>query len=119
MSTLLVEGIYQGSAGVGLLNNWDINVVPLNVASDYATLDNIRRNAQNFKPYPQFGSIQLYSNFGHNTYHSATVRVEKRYHQGLFVTGFYTLSKNLTDADADGSVSGATYYNRRLEKARS
>jgi hypothetical protein len=35
------------------------------------------------------------------------------------VTGFYTFSKNLTDADADGGTSGATYYNRRLEKARS
>ena len=71
LSNLLVETIYQGSAGVGLLNNWDINAIPLNISSDYATLDNIRRNYQNFKPYPQFGQIQLYSNFGHNTYHSA------------------------------------------------
>jgi hypothetical protein len=116
---LVVETIYQGSAGVGLLNNWDINVLPLNVASDYATLDNIRRNYQNFKPYPQFGSIQLYSNFGHNSYHSATVRVERRYKNGLFANGFYTWSKNLTDADADGGASGVTYYNRKLEKARS
>ena len=116
---LVMEAIYQGSAGVGLLNNWDINAIPLNIASDYGTLDNIRRNAQNFKPYPQFGSIQLYSNFGHNSYHSATVRMERRYHNGLYVTGFYTFSKNLTDADADGGVSGATYYNRSLEKARS
>ncbi|MGI8991308.1 MAG: carboxypeptidase regulatory-like domain-containing protein [Bryobacteraceae bacterium] len=119
MANLLVEGIYQGSAGVGLLNNWDVNVVPLNVSGDYATLDNIRRNYQNFKPYPQFGSIQLYSNFGHNTYHSATVRMERRYHNGLFVNGFYTWSKNLTDADADGATGGVTYYNRRLEKGRS
>ena len=118
-SNLLVEGIYQGSAGVGLLNNWDINAVPLNVASDYATLDNIRRNVQNFKPYPQFGAIQLYSNFGHNTYHSATVRVERRYRSGLFANAFYTWSKNITDADADGGASGITYYNRRLEKGRS
>ena len=118
-SDVVMETIYQGSAGVGLLNNWDINVLPLNVASDYATLDNIRRNYQNFKPYPQFGSIQLYSNFGHNTYHSATVRMERRYRGGLFVNGFYTWSKNLTDADADGAASGVTYYNRRLEKARS
>jgi hypothetical protein len=115
----LLETIYQGSAGVGLLNNWDINVLPLNAASDYATLDNIRRNYQNFKPYPQFGSIQLYSNFGHNTYHSATVRVERRYRGGFFANGFYTWSKNLTDADADGTATGITYYNRRLEKGRS
>jgi hypothetical protein len=116
---LVMETIYQGSAGIGLLNNWDVNAIPLNIASDYTTLDNIRRNAQNFKPYPQFGSIQLYSNFGHNTYHSATVRMERRYRNGLFVNGFYTWSKNLTDADTDLGVSGATYYNRRLEKGRS
>ena len=47
------------------------------------------------------------------------MRVERRYRSGLFVNGFYTWSKNLTDADADGGVSGVTYYNRRLEKARS
>jgi hypothetical protein len=118
MNNLLMETIYQGSAAVGLLNNWDINAVPLNIASDYTTLDNIRRNVQNFKPYPQFGQIQLFSNFGHNTYHSATVRVERRYRNGFFANGFYTWSKTLTDADADGGVGGATYYNRRLEKAR-
>jgi hypothetical protein len=119
LNNLLVDTMYQGSSGVGLLNNWDINAIPLNIASDYATLDNIRRNAQNFKPYPQFGQIQLFSNFGHNSYHSATVRVERRYRSGFFANGFYTWSKNLTDADADGSVGGATYYNRRLEKGRS
>src|SRR5882724_4166207 len=119
LNNLLIEAMYQGSAGVGLLNNWDINAVPLNIASDYATLDNIRRNIQNFKPYPQFGSIQLYSNFGHNSYHSTTIRVERRYRGGFFANGFYTCSKNLTDGDADGSVSGVTYYNRSLEKARS
>ncbi|HEU0119634.1 MAG TPA: carboxypeptidase regulatory-like domain-containing protein [Bryobacteraceae bacterium] len=115
---LLVEVMYQGSSGVGLLNNWDINVVPLNIASDYTTLDNIRRNVQNFKPYPQFGQVQLYSNFGHNSYHSGTVRMERRYQGGFFVNGFYTWSKAITDADADGNASGVTYYNRRLEKAR-
>ena len=45
--------------------------------------------------------------------------MERRYQSGLFVNGFYTWSKNLTDADADGLVNGVTYYNRRLEKARS
>ena len=118
-TNLLVELIYQGSSGVGLLNNWDINAIPLNTSSDYATLDNIRRNAQNFKPYPQFGQVQLYSNFGHNSYHSGTVRMERRNQRGLFVNGFYTWSKNLTESDADGGAGGVTYYNRRLEKARS
>ena len=73
------EMMYQGQSGVGLINNWDMNVIPLNISSDPAVLNNIFTQTQNFKPYPQFGSVNLFSNFGHNSYHSATARVEKRY----------------------------------------
>lgn len=117
----LTEIQYQGSAGVGLLNNWDMNVVPLNVSSDFATLDRIRREYQNFRPYSQFGSIQHFSNYGHNTYHGVTARVEKRFAQGMTLNSFYTFSKALNDVDEDGGVSTSaaiTYYNRRLEKGR-
>ena len=93
--TWLAELLYQGSAGVGLLNNWDINVVPLNVSTDRAQLDTIRTQYQNFKPYPQFGQIQHYSNYGHNTYHGMTLRVEKRYSSGMTINSFWTWSKTL------------------------
>lgn len=118
-SNMLLEFSYQGSAGVGLLNRWDINAIPLNIASSFDDLDRIRRAAQDFKPYPQFGSIFHYSNFGHNTYHSGTLRFEKRYAHGLNLTSFYTWSKAMDEASSDGAASGVTYYNRRLEKARS
>lgn len=114
----LAEVQYQGSSGVGLLNNWDMNVVPLDVSRDFATLDNIRRNVQNFKPYPQFGSVQHYSNYGHNSYHGATFRVEKRYSNGMTINSFYTFSKSINDVDEDGGAGGVTFYNRRLEKGR-
>ena len=117
-NTVLVEARYQGSAGVGLLNNWNINVVPLNVSSDPARLQQIFQNYQNFKPYPQFGNINHYSNYGHSTYHGGTWRVEKRYSSGITLNAFYQFSKALNDADDDGTASGITWYNRRLEKAR-
>ena len=98
----LTEVIYQGSAGVGLLNNWDINVVPLDVSTDPARLNTIRTQYQNFKPYPQFGSIQHYSNYGHSTYHGMTLRVEKRYSKGLTINSFWTWSKTMDDSDNDG-----------------
>ena len=41
------------------------------------TLQQIFQNYQNFKPYPQFGYINHYSNYGHSTYHGGTWRVEK------------------------------------------
>jgi hypothetical protein len=81
-------------------------------------LDNIRRNYQNFRPYTQFGSINHFSNYGHNTYHSMTSRVERRYKGGLYFSAFFTWSRTLTDADGDGGVGGVTFYNRRLEKGR-
>lgn len=114
----ILELLYQGSSGVGLLNNWDINVIPLNVSTDPAVLNQIFNNAQNYKPYKQFGSIQNYSNYGHNSHHSGTVRMERRYSQGLTLTSFYQFGKTINDGDDDGGRSGITYYNRSLEKAR-
>ncbi len=115
---VLAELIYQGSAGVGLLNNWDINAIRLDVSRDLAELQRIFQAVQNFKPYPQFGQIQHYSNYGHNTYHGLTLRTEKRFSHSFFLNGFYTFSKSLNDANDDGGASGITYYNRRLEKGR-
>jgi hypothetical protein len=110
----LLESTYQGSSGVRLLNNWDINAVPLDIPNPAAVFP----VQQNFKPYQQFGSIQHYSNYGHNNYHGATWRVEKRYSRGLVINSFYTFSKSINDADNDGGVGGITFYNRRLEKGR-
>jgi hypothetical protein len=117
-SSWLTEALYQGSSGVGLLNNWDINVVPLNISSDRTQLMNIRNSYQNFRPYQQFGAIQHYSNYGHNSYHGVTVRVDKRYSSGFTVDSFWTFSKAINDVDDDGGASGINWYNRRLEKAR-
>jgi hypothetical protein len=114
----LLELMYQGSAGVGLLNAWDMNVIPLNISSDPRVLDQIFQATQNYKPYPQFGTINHYSNYGHNTYHGITFRAEKRYSSGFNLNAFYTFSKNINNADGESTVSGITFYNRSLEKGR-
>ena len=114
----ILELLYQGSSGVGLLNNWDVNVVPLNVSTDPAVLNQIFNATQNYKPYRQFGAIQHFSNYGHNSHHSGTARIERRYSQGLTLTSFYQYGKTLNDGDDDGGRTGITFYNRQLEKAR-
>jgi hypothetical protein len=59
------------------------------------------------------------SNFGHSTFHSGTVRLEKRMAQGLYFNTFYTFSKTLDSQDGDNSGSGvAPIQNRGLEKGR-
>ncbi len=115
----LIELSYQGSAGVGLLNRWDINAIPLDVSSDPAQLETIRRAAQNFKPYPHFGGILHYSNYGHSSFHSGTAKFEKRFSQGLSLVSFYTFAKSIDQDSDDGAAGGITWYNRSLEKARS
>jgi hypothetical protein len=118
-SNMLIDLNYQGSAGVGLLNRWEVNVVPLDIASDFQTLDSIRTRVQNFKPCPHFGSIFHYSKYGHSRFHSGTVKVEKRMSSGFSVTSFYTFAKATDEASDDGGAGGVTFYSRRLEKARS
>jgi hypothetical protein len=114
----LFELSYQGSSGVGLLNAWNINAIPLDISRDRATLDNIFANQQLFRPFTNFGNVNLWSNFGHSSFHSATVKAEKRFSHGLTMTSFYTWGKAIGEADNDGLAGGVTYYNRRLEKAR-
>jgi hypothetical protein len=114
----LVEAQYQGQSGVGLLNNWDINVIPLNVSTDANVLNNIFQNVQNNKPWTNFGAVRLFSNFGHNSYHAGTLRLEKRLSSGFLFNSFYTFSKTITETESETGDNGITYYNRRLEKAR-
>ncbi len=78
----------------------------------------IRNNYQNFKPFTQFGSINHYSNYGHNSYHGSTLRVEKRYARGITFNSFWTFSKTINNVDEDGGAGGITWYNRSLEKGR-
>ncbi len=113
------ETLYQGQSGVGLINSWDINAIPLNVSNDINVLNAIFQATQNYKPYTQFGSINHFSNYGHNSYHGATWRVEKRASAGLSFNAFYTWSKSINENEGDGGDSGVTFYNRRLEKGRS
>ena len=113
-----LETLYQGQAGVGLVNSWNMNAIPLNISTDPTVLATIFKATQNYVPYPQFGAINYYSNFGHNTHHSGTLRVERRFATGLTLNAFYTYEKNLANTDGEGAATGITYYNQSLEKAR-
>ena len=115
----LLELSYQGSAGVGLLEGWNINTVPLNVSTNPVTLQNIFQNYQNFRPFPNFGEVDQWGNFGHSTFHSGTIKVEKRFSRGFTLTSFFARSKAIDDCDNDQVCTGETFYNRSLEKGRS
>jgi hypothetical protein len=115
----MVEVRYEGTAGIGLLNWWNMNQIPLNISTNLATLTKIYQAPQNYVPYPQFGRIADYSNFGHSTYHSGTVRIEKRFSNGIGLNTFYTYSKAINNDDEESQSVGQDFYNRSLEKAQS
>jgi Carboxypeptidase regulatory-like domain len=117
--SLVLEANYQGSSGVGLLNRWDINAIPLDIATTFDELNRVRTASQNYRPYPHFGAINHYANYGHNSFHSGTLKIDKRYSMGFNLTSFYTWSKALDEASNDSGAGGITFYNRRLEKGRS
>jgi hypothetical protein len=117
----LLEISYQGSSGVGLLERWQYNTFPVDYfAGNPAQQNIVRAAAQNYRPFPHFGDIRFRSNFGHSTFHSGTVKLEKRMSQGLYFSTFYTFSKAIDSQDGDNDGSGiAPIQNRGLEKARS
>jgi hypothetical protein len=118
--TYLLEMMYQGSAGVGLVERWQYNTFPTDfAANDTALRSRVFAAAQNYRPFPNFGSVNIRSNFGHSTYHAGTVKLEKRMSKGLTFSTFYTLSKAIDSQDNDNDGSGvAPLSNRGLEKAR-
>ncbi len=119
-STYVAELSYQGSAAVGLIERWEFNTFPVDFASNDPVLrDKVFGAAQNYRPYPNFGSVRFRSNFGHSTYHSGTIKLEKRLSSGLTFITFYSFSKAITSQDDDNAGGGvAPIQNRGLEKAR-
>ena len=117
-NTWLAELLYQGSSGVGLLNNWDINVVPLNVSTDPVQLESdphavselqavsaVRFHPALFKLRPQYATTGQRCES-----RSATA-------SGLTLNSFWTFSKTMNDVDDDdGSISAITFYNRQVGK---
>jgi hypothetical protein len=120
MKDYLLDFSYQGSAGVGLVERWETNTFPIDFAANNPALRNaVFAASQNYRPFSAFGNIPMQSNFGHSTFHSGTVKLEKRFSRGMFFNAFYTFSKAIDSQDNDNSGSGvAPIQNRSLEKGR-
>jgi len=100
--TWLLSMQYQASAGVGMQRAWNINEIPLDIAlgNDRALQDRVFTAQQNFRIYPQFGTVNYYSNFDHNTWHSGNIALEKRFGKGLVFNTSFNLSKTLSNDDS-------------------
>ena len=135
-SNYLLDVYYQGSASVGLIERWQANSFPTDFALNNPSLRNqVFAASQLYRPYPQFGDILFRSNTGHSIYHAGTVRLERRFNNGLMFSTFYTFAKAIDSTDGDNlpgspNISGgcgsatpnncpvAPLQSRSLEKAR-
>ncbi len=113
----LAEVVYQGAAGVGLINTGgiNVNVLPASIynSTDLNQLNTVFANTQSYLKYPQFGSINEFSNFGHSSYNSGIARVQHRFSHGFSANSMFTYSKAL----AGSAASGWESYSWRLTKS--
>ncbi|HPU71220.1 MAG TPA: TonB-dependent receptor [Bryobacteraceae bacterium] len=126
----MVDVTYSGSSGVGLIGNSQWNSRPWGIIpnpngdgfmdlndpanAEYRRVWVGRSDLQaQARPWPNWGSVNYRSNFGHSVYHGGTVKLEKRYSHGISVITFYTFSKSI-----DGNA-GNPYLDWRLLRGRS
>ncbi len=111
-TNFMMEVAYVGAAGVKLINNVNINQIP--VEQTNAT---VYQDRQPYKPYISYGNITYWGNIGHSSYHGGTWKLEKRFSYGLSFVTHFTYSKAIDNVSGDGGVTARTAYNLRLEKA--
>jgi hypothetical protein len=111
----VLDAAYVGSRSRDLLNQKNINKVPYGARFLPQNLDptltnNTPLNDNFFRPYPGYGNITLYGNFGIANYDALQMQVTRRF-SGGFQFGFsYTLSQAKDYASTD-TTELPTYQN--------
>jgi hypothetical protein len=140
---MAIDVAYAGSKGTHLPGpNQVLNQLPVEFLSQGATLlqqvpnpffgqvrlgalaqPNVAR-AQLLRPYPQYTGYNLVAPMNRNSiYHSAQVKVEKRFAQGASVLFSYTFAKLISDTDTltawlepGGGLGVQNWYNLAAER---
>jgi hypothetical protein len=75
------------------------------------------------RPFPTFGAINLFTGFGHSSYHSLQAKVERRFRNGFSLLSSYTWSHALdnTQDTEDTTIANIpqNQFNTNAEKASS
>ncbi len=115
-SMVTLDVAYVGSQGRHLQNNRNLNYNPFGQcfqaqnldtakfgATPNALLGNNCKDANFLKPYPGYGSINLYESAATSNYNALQVTAQRRASKGLFMGVSYTWSKAMAS-----SLSGGT-----------
>ena len=102
---------YVGTHGANLVRNYNANQQLYNAATSVAGL------------YPNLGSIQVQDTSGTSDYHALQAQYERRFTNGLQMTGAFTWSKTLDDScgnlDGGGGCAPQLYTDYALERGLS
>jgi hypothetical protein len=93
-----LEVSYVGNHSAHQIQNPDPNAC-------YNSANSINPGCTNLRPYPNIGGIADTASFGYGNYGGMTVRMEKRFAQGLSYTGSYTWGHAL--ATSGTTLSGS------------
>lgn len=111
-ANLVVTAGYVGSSTSHLMGDVDLNAPPPGPGAV-----NARR------PFPQYGSVVYQSPYGHSTYHSLQVTVQRRFIDGFSLLSTYTyshaLDNILNNEDGVGGALTQNPYDTSAEKASS
>ncbi len=107
---LLLEMAYTGSGSRKLTKRWNQN------QASFGTTPIIQR-----LPYPDFDpGILTSTNDASSSFNGVSIRVEKRYSQGLYFLGNYQFSKNLDNNSGETEANDTSFRtNKRLDRGRS
>jgi hypothetical protein len=99
---MVLEAAYLANVGHKLAGQpININMTPLVNGRGPQKQDQLSR------PFPQFNNVTVLSSpWGDSSYHALTLKVEKRYSNGLNFLANYTWSKFIDNAQAAGEVGG-------------
>lgn len=96
----LLELMYTGNRSVNGFENHEIN----NQSYDWAwnlrqtnptEFSKMEGNQQAYRPFTNFGSINFFTNGANSAYHSGTIKLDKRYSNGLSFLTYYTYGKSI------------------------
>lgn len=105
---MILEVGYIGSHETHLPFSQDVNQVPEN---------RLGPNDAQFRPYPEFQSLNGYVTEGLSNYHAFQAQITRRFSSGLMFNFNYTWSHMLSNQDSSGwgSLQGATPYQRAYD----
>jgi hypothetical protein len=86
-----------------LVDNPLFGIIPANLALGQPRVT----RASQLDAYPQFSNVTGYDSWGDSIYHAATLRVEKRFSQGVSMLLSYTFSKLIDNNTGGGGSSFA------------